>query len=163
MRSTLWGAFLLGVFMVDGGEIAACARGWLGTRFQHQGRLKKTVAHLGGVDCLGLLVGVAAEMGLADKHGRAVVLADEVDYSHMPDIEHMHAVLGGIMERLPPEMVAVGDVALFAIDGRAQHVGIIGWLEGQPSIIHAYAPARAVVEHALDLWWRDRMVAVFRV
>ena len=34
--------------------IVTCARSWIGTRFHHQGRLKKTQSHKGGVDCLGL-------------------------------------------------------------------------------------------------------------
>ncbi len=40
-------------------QIAAASRSWIGTAFHHQGRTKKTTGHKGGVDCLGLLVGVA--------------------------------------------------------------------------------------------------------
>jgi hypothetical protein len=30
-------------------------------------------------------------------------------------------------------------------------------------LIHAYAPARAVVEHALDGWWLDKLDSAFRI
>jgi hypothetical protein len=36
--------------MHDSHPIVACARSWIGTRFHHQGRLKKADGHKGGVD-----------------------------------------------------------------------------------------------------------------
>ncbi len=65
--------------------IVACARGWIGTRFHHQGRIKKTESHKGGVDCLGLLAGVAAELDLLGSDGMPLIAADETDYAHQPD------------------------------------------------------------------------------
>ena len=57
-----------------------------------------------------------------------------------------------------------GDVVLVRIDEHAQHVAVVGdYTPDGFSLIHAYAPARAVVEHALDAWWRERIQAAFRV
>ena len=143
-------------------EVVACARSWLGTRFHHQGRLKKTERHKGGVDCLGLLVGVAGELGLRDRNGRAFIEADSRDYCHLPDVVKLKTTLLTVLDDVAVAAMQRGDVLLMTIDGRAQHLGIVSNYGCDLGIIHAYAPARAVVEHALDAWWRERIVAVFR-
>ncbi len=139
-------------------DIVACARGWIGTRFHHQGRIRKTATHRGGVDCLGLLVGVADELGL-----RELALADETSYSHQPDAKRLKVRLSELLCPLPISQLASGNVALFCIDEQPQHLGIISDYQGISGIIHAYAPARAVVEHRLDAWWWERIDAVFSI
>ncbi len=47
--------------MATGLEVVRVARTWLGTPYHHQGRVKGA-----GVDCAGLSVGVAKELGLSD-------------------------------------------------------------------------------------------------
>lgn len=145
--------------MRAGTDIVAAARGWLGTRFHHQGRIKKTECHKGGVDCLGLLVGVAAELSLHDKAGNPLSKADEIHYSHYPDTQRLRQKLDYVLTTIPIEGMAPGDVALFNIDSSPQHLAIVTDI----GIIHAYAPARAVVEHALDSWWHARITAAFRI
>lgn len=145
--------------MPDSHPIVACARGWIGTRFHHQGRVKKTATHKGGVDCLGLLVGVAHELQITGRNGTLLTLEDETCYSHQPDCVRFRARLNELLQCVSQEDKTEGDIALFRIDDRPQHLGIISDI----GIIHAYAPARAVVEHALDGWWRQRIEAVFRV
>ncbi len=138
-------------------NIVACARGWIGTRFHHQGRLKKSDKHKGGVDCLGLLIGVADELNLPfTKH-------DEFNYSHYPDTQRLRDNLANAMQEIPKENIEIGDVLLLSIDDNPQHLAIVSEIAGEFSIIHAYAPARGVVEHVLDSWWQERVVAVFRV
>ena len=39
-------------------KIIAEAHSWLGTKFKHQGRIKKTDNDSGGCDCLGLIIGL---------------------------------------------------------------------------------------------------------
>ncbi len=148
---------------VSGTEVVARARGWLGTRFHHQGRLKKSGGQRGGVDCLGLLVGVAAELELNDRHGRPFGAADVRDYCHLPNTQKLRDTLLTVLDEVPVDDVAPGDVLLMDVDGRAQHLGIVTDWCGGLGIIHAYAPARAVVEHALDGWWRGRVVLALRV
>lgn len=173
-------------------NIVQAARGWIGTRFHHQGRLKKTDTDKGGVDCLGLLIGVAAELNLPFTH------YDETSYSHYPDTQKLRNSLAGAMQEISIVEIRAGDILLFNIDNNPQHLAIVsdateefavcllekGISQGrqgevyglvheskldagknlnQASIIHAYAPARAVVEHALDDWWRGRVAGAFRV
>lgn len=136
------------------------ARGWVGTRFAHQGRLKKTERHRGGVDCLGLLVGVADELQLRDAHGVLLSAFDEQDYSHLPDTVRLECILLRLMQPIAVCDIRQGDVAMLRVDDRPQHLAIVS--DG-PGLIHAYAPARGVVEHALDAWWRARLHAGFRI
>ncbi|MEK6746865.1 MAG: NlpC/P60 family protein [Pseudomonadota bacterium] len=138
-------------------EIVACARGFVGTRFHHQGRLKKTDSHKGGIDCLGLLIGVANELNLP------FTQYDEINYSHYPDVQKLRQKLAGALQEIPIENMRVGDVLLLNIDGNAQHLAIASEISNELAIIHAYAPARSVVEHVLDDWWKKRVEAVFRI
>ncbi len=138
-------------------DIVHAARGWLGTRFHHQGRLKKSATARGGVDCLGLLIGVAGELNLP------FTQYDETSYSHYPDTERLRHHLTTLLQEISVESIEPGDILLFSIDGNPQHLAIVGEISGELSIIHSYAPARAVVEHVLDEWWRERVVAAFRV
>jgi cell wall-associated NlpC family hydrolase len=143
-------------------QIVTCARLWLGTRFHHQGRLKKTPACNGGVDCLGLLVGVAQELELRSRHGEMLQLIDRTDYTHYPDTHELRAKLAQHLHEIDVSDMAPGDVLLLNIDRRAQHLAIVSGVVPRISIIHAYAPAKRVVEHVLDAQWQDNIVTVFR-
>lgn len=144
-------------------DIVACARGWIGTRFHHQGRLKKSASHKGGVDCLGLLAGVADEMQFRHTDGTALAAQDETFYSHYPDTRRLQEKLAELMREIPVGGIEAGDILLLSIDNNPQHLAIVGHVESGLSIIHAYAPARSVVEHAIDAWWQQRIVAAFRI
>ncbi len=169
------------------------ARSWVGTKFHHQGRLKKTDAHRGGVDCLGLLIGVAKECELKGRSGELLHLLDETDYSHTPDVGRLYKKLCGALTRVPLQEMQEGDVVLMHVMSSPQHLGIVAsrhsdesrnpasavrWTEGTdcaadaaywiPScdgmtLIHAYAQAGAVIEHPLDDHWRGMIKAVFRL
>lgn len=143
-------------------RIALAARGWVGTRFHHQGRLKKTALHQGGVDCLGLLAGVAAELNLCTPEGAALQTMDEVDYPHFPDSNRLKEKLLSALEIIPHGGISPGDIILFTMDKNPQHLAIVSNFNNGIGIIHAYAPARAVVEHALDSWWSERIETAFR-
>ena len=138
-------------------DIVTTARGWIGTRFHHQGRLKKSDTHKGGVDCLGLLIGVAKELDLP------FTKYDETSYSHYPDIHILRNTLASSMQEIIKENIENGDVLLLSIDNNPQHLAIASDISGTRAIILAYAPARGVVEHILDAWWHDRIVAAFRI
>lgn len=129
-------------------EILVAARSWLGTKFHHQGR-KKDV----GVDCIGLVVGVAAELGLHEN----ITVHDRQNYARQPDESELQNALVANFREVE---LQVGAVALFNIDGRAQHVGIITDY-ADLGVIHAYAQARKVVEHGLDAQWRKRIIATY--
>lgn len=133
------------------------ARRWLGTRFRHQGRRRASAHDPGGVDCLGLLIGVAEALTLQDRHGALLSRADEVSYGHLPDGARLAERLGELL--LPVERMREGDILLFRLDGNPQHLAIVS----DYGIIHAYAPARRVVEHRLDAAWEEKIAGIFRV
>ncbi len=122
------------------------ARAWLGTPFHHQGRVRGV-----GVDCIGLIVGVARGLGMA--------VADRTDYARLPDGHGLAAALDDQMRRLAQTEPGPGDVLLLRIRHQPQHVGILG--EGG-TLIHAHAGAGRVVETPLAGWWGRRVLAVYR-
>lgn len=149
-----------------GCEIVAAARGWLGTRFHHQGRLKATARQRGGVDCLGLLVGVAQELGLRSRAKGAVSLTalDNREYGHLPDGGVLREVLEAHLLPVTAGGWRAGDVLLMRFDKAPQHLAIVtDYPEGGLGIVHALATARRVVEHPLDAEWRGKVEQGYRV
>jgi NlpC/P60 family putative phage cell wall peptidase len=123
-------------------NIIEIARGWIGTRFHHQGRVKNV-----GVDCIGLIIGVAKELGLE--------VNDRTDYHREPSNGELEKALA---KYLQPCGLKAGAVALFRMDKEPQHVGII---TDENTLIHAYAQARKVVEHELDDFWKARLAGCY--
>jgi hypothetical protein len=144
-------------------NVVEAARGWLGTRFHHQGRLKRTASHRGGVDCLGLLVGVAKELALKGPNGRFLFEFDTTNYSHQPDVNQLKQRLSELLVPKHSSATQPSDILLVHIDHSPQHLAIASELNGVPAMIHAYAPAKAVVEHVLDDWWRSRIDCIFAI
>lgn len=145
-------------------EIVTCAREWIGTRFQHQGRCKRDKQGLGGVDCLGLLIGVAAELSLPAKDGSLLAGHDQCFYGHFPNTAMLEEALDRLMK--PVDNIELpGVIGVFRIDNREQHLGIISDYDGsgELGIIHAFAPARKVVEHRMDKVWKQRLSGVWAV
>lgn len=136
-------------------QIVTQARTWLGTPFHHQARLKGV-----GCDCLGLVVGVVDELGLKDRNGQLLAAYDEIVYSKEPDGAYLTQKLTDLLEEV--QAAQAGDLALFSVRDNPQHLAIITDYEGTLGMIHAYAPARRVVEHRLDDDWNSRLVKVFR-
>lgn len=123
------------------------AREYLGTPFVHQGRLKGV-----GVDCVGLLTGVARELGISQR--------DDRTYARQPDGEKLLRVLREEMDEVPLEEARPGDVAVFWISRRTrrpQHIAILS----DVGMIHTYADVGRVVETNVGRW-RRRTCAVFR-
>jgi len=86
--------------MVTLADIVDEARRHLGTPYAHQGRLP------GPLDCVGLIVGVAAGLGLSEY--------DDRTYGPMPDGVSLHRHLEHAMIRLAsPELAQAGDMLTF--------------------------------------------------
>ncbi len=131
---------------VTADDVVRAARTWLGTPYHHQGRLKGV-----GVDCAGLLVGVAQELGLSD--------FDVMGYTMRPDGESLRRHCDSQMQSITRGELAAGDVVLFTFDAHPGHLGI---LSSPEHLIHAYLPRRKVVEHGMDAWWWAQAAGFYR-
>ena len=150
--------------MTQGEAIVTAAREWMGTRFHHQGRKKKQGSAPGGVDCLGLLVGVARELNLVSPQGALLAEADVQDYGHIPDGKKLQATLGTLMQEVTGSAMQAGDVLLMRFEREPQHLAIVSdHPQGGLGIIHAYAAARKVVEQRLDALWKSRVISIYRI
>lgn len=143
--------------MNDSALLVEQARRYLGVRFAHQGRSKET-----GVDCLGLLVCVMRDVGLRLRQ-RDVEAHDRRDYRVFPDVHTLRFHLNQALD--VADDMRVGDVVLFNVDGRPQHLALIADypVAGRFGMIHSYAPMRKVIEHRLDEMWQSRIEQVYRV
>ncbi|MEG3437662.1 NlpC/P60 family protein [Pannus brasiliensis CCIBt3594] len=127
-------------------EIIVTARSYLKTPYVHQGRVKGI-----GIDCAGLVICVARELGLSDfdvdGYGRR---SEGVEM-----FELFRKVCGEPIERPRP-----GDILMFE-KGDWRHCGIFSMME-DASIIHTHRLAKACVEHRLDDYWRNLIYSAFR-
>jgi NlpC/P60 family putative phage cell wall peptidase len=133
--------------MATGLDVVRVARTWLGTPYHHQGRVKGA-----GVDCAGLLVGVAKELGLSD--------FDVTGYSGRPNGDSLTRVCQEQMTPITLEKLSAGDVLLFKFEAHAGHLGIF---IGDNTLIHSYMPRRQVVEHSLDARWWSLVAGQYRL
>lgn len=132
------------------------ARGWLGTPYQHQQRLRGV-----GVDCVGLLVGVARTLGLVAAD------FDVRGYSRQPDGQLM-ARAGELLVRIDVAAMQAGDVVVMRFEQDPCHLAILAdypVVAGQLSIIHALttrAGGGRVVEHRLDATNMAKVMGAFQ-
>jgi cell wall-associated NlpC family hydrolase len=131
---------------VTGTDIARVAIGYLGVPYVHLGRSRH------GVDCAGLVLCVAHDLGLTDW--------DDTNYSDQPDPEHLKSCVEQFCKRVCcGDCMQAGDVLLLEIRGSAQHLAICT----QPGrMVHAYQTPMMVVEHSIDAKWRRRLRGVYR-
>lgn len=126
-------------------DIVDTARQYLGVKWKHQGRNPES-----GLDCLGLIVQVAKDLGM-NPH-------DPVDYTKAPDGKRLMAELNTQLTLVINYQV--GDILLMRMGTNPQHLAIVTETGG---IIHSYANIRKVVEHPLDDEWKRKIVAAFAV
>ncbi len=137
------------------------AKSWIGTRYHHQGRLKKSSSDLGGCDCLGLIIGVARSLCLPSKvliNGNYIPLCefDPRFYPKRPNGRLLYSQLSVMLNKTTHPKS--GDVILFDIQDNLQHLAIYS---DDNKIIHSLIEVRKVVEHNLDNFWRGRIHSVF--
>jgi cell wall-associated NlpC family hydrolase len=123
-------------------QIINAARAYLGCRYHHQGRTRA------GIDCAGLLVCVAREVGISTE-------GDQMGYSRTPDGMSLKRALDDFGVRV--DTFQPGDFLLMRFDSQPQHIAIVT----DVGIIHSYLSARRVVEHRLSDDWRARIVRAY--
>ncbi len=144
-------------------QIVAQARTWLGTKYHHQGRLKKSKAGAGGVDCIGLIIGVIDELGLQDGEGNPLSRHDEFNYSMYPERGRLVSAIQQHLREVPEEKMTQGDVLLFRTFRDPQHVGLLTeYPTGGTGLIHCNSSAGKVVEQPLSDAWLRMLTHVYR-
>ncbi|MDA5555632.1 NlpC/P60 family protein [Shimia sp. MMG029] len=138
----------------DGAQVVAIARRWIGTPYRHQ------ASALGaGADCLGLIRGVWRTL-----YGQEAALVPPYtrDWSEARGQEVLWQAAARYLIPKSLSEEAAGDVLLFRMKSGAvaKHLGIVARLGDMASVIHAYG-GHAVVENALSLPWRRRIVGRF--
>jgi cell wall-associated NlpC family hydrolase len=124
------------------------ARRWIGVRWRHQGRDFER-----GVDCAGLLICVAARLGLN--------LVDRRSYGRRQSGALLMQDLHEQLKYISVSYYNNGDIGVFSEKGYPVHLGFLVRSKGQNSVIHAHARRRRVVEEALDQVGSP--IAVFRL
>lgn len=133
-------------------RVVELARSWIGTPYGHQGRTKGLL-----VDCAGVPVGVAIELGFQ--------VEDLQAYSREPNPQKMQSYLDLNLDRVNKSEMQAGDVVWIRFLKQPQHLAILGDYEhGGLTLIHAYnlVGTGKVVEHRLDEQWQNRIVAAWR-
>lgn len=132
-------------------QIVAKAREYIDTPFHHEGRVKGA-----GVDCIGLLVGVAHELGIP--------VEDKLTYGKFGEGAYLRAALERCLDPVKGDP-RPGDLLLMQLGEEfhePQHMAIVTDI----GIVHAVNRGRSrktskVVEHRLTKHFRDAIVSVW--
>lgn len=106
-------------------------------------------------------MGIARELDIKQPNGLPIVALDKIDYSHYPDVDFLREMLNTVLTNIPVASISSGNILLLSIDNHPQHLAVVSDHPTGLGIIHAYAPARAVVEHALNEWWMERIISAY--
>lgn len=139
--------------------VVAEARTWIGTPYHHQARVKGV-----GVDCAGVLIGVARALG---------IVAADFDISGYTREADGHSLLewcDANMRRLPgQQFMQPGHAVVVAFDKHPQHLGVVVDYPapGVLAMVHATAVVSSgrprVLETRLVFGRSMRFVAAYRL
>jgi NlpC/P60 family putative phage cell wall peptidase len=125
--------------------VIAEARSWIGTPYHHAADLKGV-----GVDCAMILVRVFCDLGLVEAFDPRPYTRDWM--LHRDDERYLGFLLARAREVTAP---GAGDVVLFRFGRCFAHGGIVT-ANNPLTIVHAFAPARVVLEEEV---WRNAELA----
>jgi hypothetical protein len=142
-------------------QVVDCARTYIGTPFQHQGRVKGLAC-----DCVGLVYMVADELRLRDRSGNKIDKYEHVNYHAQPTDSFVHSECQRLLIEKPTEQMQTGDVLTLKMPTIPCHVAIVSRLYvGTPNecfgIIHSFSLAGKVVETILDSKTKSRTHGCF--
>ena len=126
-------------------KIVEQARTWIGTKFRYQGRIKKNQNNKGGVDCLGLILGICDEIGYK-YNGKLLSYYDTITYSKKPDYNILKENFSKFFIVKDIKDIDIGDIVLKQVSSEQFHLMIY---TGK-TFIHASATTFSVVEHNID-------------
>lgn len=127
------------------------ARAYLGVPWRHLGRSRA------GIDCIGLVLLAARACGIAAD--------DPAPYEREPSSQRLRAGLAAALDEVALAEARPGDVLVFNLGLYAGHLGVRAEHPDYrvPSVIHAYAPRRRVVEEPLAALLPDAPTGAFRL
>jgi cell wall-associated NlpC family hydrolase len=139
-------------------DVVKKAREFLRVPFHHLGRSRA------GIDCTGVILCVAEELGLRDLEGTPILKSDYPDYSANPAGQKMfNECSRRLIVKPDVHSIEPGDVLNMAVPGDPLHLAIAASRGGVISVIHAFNWGKMrVIEHRLDPHWRRRIKRVFR-
>lgn len=142
--------------MIDRRDIVREARAWIGTRYRHQGRARGV-----GVDCIGLVGGVALAVGVPNASDW-FANPNMHNYARTPDRALLLSACARFFDPVALPQAREGDVLLFSLEGQPRHFALLVDAYRQ-RIVHAYAllAARRVVEQGLPIA-RATVLAAYR-
>lgn len=130
--------------MPSSAEFIDAARGYIGTRWMHQGRSAR------GIDCVGLVLLSAAQIGIE--------IPDMQGYRRSPNPA---LFLGHIRNNtIPADAPVPGTIGVFRDGNQPCHVGIFATLHDQLSLIHAYAGTGLVMEEVFIHDWPKKLIEI---
>lgn len=136
-------------------DILAEARTWVDTPWRHQAACKGA-----GVDCLHYIAAVALAFGSPEAK-QFMKRPEWHNYGRHPDPAMLFGGFDALMDRVPRvDDMRPADVLIFNCGKHPMHVG---FLTECGTLLHAWLPARRVVEHQFDDAWRARVVRVYRL
>lgn len=146
--------------MTTRAEVVAEARRWLDTPFHHQGRMRGV-----GVDCGGLIGGVAVALGILPADWwQSTFDPLHGGYGRQPSHGRLQAICEAFMQRIGIDEAEAADVVLMRFRTEPQHLGILAdYRHGGLSIVHALGSVGFVREHRFSPEWRQRVVAAYRM
>jgi hypothetical protein len=145
--------------MTTAADVFEQARKYVDTPFLDKGR------RLGqGVDCVGLVLCVAEDLGIKDRFGIPILRADYTDYAKQPSDSFVHETCKERLELQPVgKAFAPGQIVSMRIPVFPCHVGILALRGEDLYLIHAYdSGLRKVSEIIFDAAWRRRVVGTFQ-
>ena len=135
------------------------ARSWIGTKFKHQGRIKKSKEDYGGCDCLGLIMG----LGVKTKTGELLKSYDVTNYPKTLSSDDLLNSFNKLLTPIDIKDMSIGNVILIRINVFPQHLAVVSSVNPHISVIHSYAQARKVVEQYLPREWKENIVGVYKI
>ena len=125
----------MGIEQQQRAAVVAAARAWIGTPYHHMADIKGV-----GVDCAMLLVRVYCDLGLVEPFDPRPYTQDWMMHRNEERYQNF------LLERAHlVETPGLGDVILFKIGRCFAHGGIVSKTDPL-SIVHAFLPARCVLE-----------------
>lgn len=131
--------------------VVSTARDWVGVPFLHQGRSRN------GVDCAGLVIAVANELGLDVIAG----YVDRADYPRDPSNDNMMRLLRKHLSIVRSGEPQAGDVLHFSFRILPQHVAI--YTGGDNRMVHSFNSGKhQVIENGFVGPWPRRLRTIYR-